>query len=238
MDSREILIANSKTQRRHKIVTAATTLGELKAAMRDNGIDYDGLSFTEGITKTQLLDDASLLPANVPYKGGITNQLVILLTNTKKNIASGCDDEVTLTNRSEAYRIIKEKGLQEDIKTVFGRNFTQVPTTALWDFINNNEDEEDLEDEENLFDDETEESKMDNDSNDGIADIVEAVIDMIGTMVEDGYLDADDLDDMLEMLGEMKDSITVPEAPKANPVATTDGVITNDDVDKMLADLS
>ena len=232
MDSREILIANSKTQRRHKIITAATTLGELKAAMRENGIDYDGLSFTEGITKTQLLDDASLLPANVPYKGGVTNQLVILLTNTKKNIASGCDDEVTLTNRSEAYRIIKEKGLQEEIKTVFGRNFTQVPTAALWDFINNNEDEEDL------FDDETEESEMDNDSNDDVADIVEAVVDMIGTMVEDGYLDVDDLENMLEMLEEMRDGIKIPEAPKANPVATTDGVITNDDVDKMLADLS
>lgn len=232
MDSREILIANSKTQRRHKIVTAATTLGELKAAMRENGIDFDGLSFTEGITKTQLLDDASLLPANVPYKGGTTNQLVILLTNTKKNIASGCDDEVNLTNRSEAYRIIKEKGLQEDIKTVFGRNFTQVPTAALWDFINNNEDEEDLEDEN------AEESEMDNDSEDGLADIVVAVVDMISIMVEDGYLDADDLDDMLEMLGEMRDAIKIPEAPKANPVATTDGVITNDDVDKMLADLS
>lgn len=229
------LVANSASQQRWSFDSSAETLLDLKQEFRSRNIPFEGLSITEGLcTKAELTRDDAVIPVSertVNY-GGESYSRVFLITNTKKNIASGCDDEVTLTNRSEAYRIIKEKGLQEEIKIAFGRNFTQVPTAALWDFINNNEDEEDL------FDDETEKSEMDNDSNDGVADIVEDIVDMIGTMVEDGYLDADDLEDMLEMLEEMKDGIKISEAPTANPVATTDGVITNDDVDKMLADLS
>ena len=86
---REILIANTKTQKRSKITTSATTLGELKNDLRAAGIDFSNMTFTEGISKTQLLSDDTQLPQNVMYKGQPTNNLVILLTNTKKNIASG-----------------------------------------------------------------------------------------------------------------------------------------------------
>lgn len=126
---REILIANTKTQKRSKITTSATTLGELKADLRAAGIDYSGMTFTEGISKTQLLDDATQLPQNVMYKGQPTNNLVILLTNTKKNISSGAN------NRQELYAILKKHNLQEAIKAKFGRNFTQVPTHDLELFI-------------------------------------------------------------------------------------------------------
>ena len=37
---REILIANTKTQKRSKITTSATTLGELKTDLRAAGIDF------------------------------------------------------------------------------------------------------------------------------------------------------------------------------------------------------
>jgi len=120
---REILIANTKTQKRSKITTSATTLGELKADLQAAGIDYSNMTFTEGISKTQLLNDATQLPQNVMYKGQPTNNLVILLTNTKKNISSG-----TMT-RKEAYQAIKDNNLQDAVKEEFGRNFTQVPTS-------------------------------------------------------------------------------------------------------------
>lgn len=129
---REILIANTKTQKRSKVTTSATTLGELKADLRAAGIDYSGMTFTEGISKTQLLDDATQLPQNVMYKGQPTNNLVILLTNTKKNIASG-----TMT-RKEAYQAIKDNNLQDAVKEEFGRNFTQVPTNDLVVFLTQN----------------------------------------------------------------------------------------------------
>lgn len=129
---REILIANTKTQKRSKITTSATTLGELKADLRAVGIDFQNMTFTEGISKTQLLSDDTQLPQNVIYKGQPTNNLVILLTNTKKKIASG-----TLS-RKEAYALIKQNSLENAVKTKFGRNFTQVPTLDLIKFIGTN----------------------------------------------------------------------------------------------------
>lgn len=126
---REILIANTKTQKRSKITTSATTLGELKTDLRAAGIDFSGMTFTEGISKTQLLSDDTQLPQNVMYKGQPTNNLVILLTNTKKNIASG------VLSRKEAYNLIKQNSLENAVKIEFGRNFTQVPTLDLIKFI-------------------------------------------------------------------------------------------------------
>jgi hypothetical protein len=129
---REILIANTKTQKRSKITTSATTLGELKTDLRAAGIDFSGMTFTEGISKTQLLSDDTQLPQNVMYKGQPTNNLVILLTNTKKNIASG------VLSRKEAYNLIKQNSLEKAVKIEFGRNFTQVPTLDLIKFIGAN----------------------------------------------------------------------------------------------------
>lgn len=126
---REILIANTKTQKRSKITTSATTLGELKTDLRAAGIDFSNMTFTEGISKTQLLSDDTQLPQNVMYKGQPTNNLVILLTNTKKNIASG------VLSRKEAYNLIKQNSLENAVKIEFGRNFTQVPTLDLIKFI-------------------------------------------------------------------------------------------------------
>jgi hypothetical protein len=129
---REILIANTKTQKRSKITTSATTLGELKTDLRAAGIDFSGMTFTEGISKTQLLSDDTQLPQNVMYKGQPTNNLIILLTNTQKNIASG------VLSRKEAYNLIKQNSLENAVKIEFGRNFTQVPTLDLIKFIEAN----------------------------------------------------------------------------------------------------
>ena len=135
---RTIQIANTKTQRRYSIETEATTLGELQDEMTRMGIDFTGMTFTEGISKTQLLGRESLLPTNVMYKGQPTNNLVMLLTNTTKQISSGCCDR----SRKSAYAIIKEMGqdAMDEIKEDYGRNYTQVPTNDLWDYIDENYD--------------------------------------------------------------------------------------------------
>lgn len=129
---RKILIANTRTQRRYTLDNVdVTTLGELKAVLDDKAIDYSGLSFTEGISNTQLLDDSSQLPHDVNYKGTITNDLIIILTNTTKNIPLGNINK----ERADVFSLIKRHNLQDRIVQEFGRNMTQVSTQELQAFL-------------------------------------------------------------------------------------------------------
>jgi len=209
MTEREILIANTRTQKKSKLMTSATTLGELKAAMREAGIEYGDLTFTEGITKTQLLDDASPLPQNVMYKGQPTNNLVMLLTNTKNKIDSGCG------TRQEAYAIIKENNFMQGIQEKYGYNYTNVSTEDLWDYINNNLND-DLDDEE----DEVEASP--------IVDYIGGIVD---ELLDKGAFSMDDVEALRDYLTE------ILEDTEQEFIESSDGTITNEDINNMMASI-
>lgn len=129
MEQRQIIIVDSSANKKVVVNTDATNFGELKRAAKAAGINYEGKDWLEGLTKTSPMSDDSLLPVNVPYQGNVTNNLVYMLTNTNKRIKSGS------MSRQEAYAEIKKLGLAEGIKKKFGRNFTQVGTNDLVDFI-------------------------------------------------------------------------------------------------------
>lgn len=259
---REILIANTKTQKRSKVTTSATTLGELKTDLRAAGIDYNGMTFTEGISKTQLLDDATQLPQNVMYKGQPTNNLVILLTNTKKNIASGT------MSRKEVYQAIKDNNLQDAVKEEFGRNFTQVPTSDLLVFLaqdGNAEVTETLDDKptdtenNDIIAPEVEEKETPDTEDEDIPDYVDDIITdtrvdstvnslyvHIAMLVDNEVLSVADLEELsadIEYLTKVakKEQNTVEKLPfeetPKKAVSTSDGSITDDDIDDMLDEL-
>nr|DAE12443.1 MAG TPA: hypothetical protein [CrAss-like virus sp. ctjK323] len=259
---REILIANTKTQKRSKVTTSATTLGELKADLRAAGIDYNGMTFTEGISKTQLLDDATQLPQNVMYKGQPTNNLVILLTNTKKNIASGT------MSRKEVYQAIKDNNLQDAVKEEFGRNFTQVPTSDLLVFLaqdGNAEVTETLDDKpadtenNDIIAPEVKEKETPDTEDEDLPDYVDDIITdtrvnstvnslyvHIAMLVDDEVLSVADLEELnadIEYLTKVakKEQNTVEKLPfeetPKKAVSTSDGSITDDDIDDMLDEL-
>lgn len=125
MEARRITVVSTKNQTKKVIMSSAETLAELKADLRQNGIDYSGMTFYEGLSKTELKDDASVLPHDVPFKGQTTNELVFMLTNTNKKIKSGA------MTRAEAYAEIKARGLQEECVRRFGKNFTMCKTADL-----------------------------------------------------------------------------------------------------------
>ena len=255
---REILIANTKTQKRSKITTSATTLGELKADLQAAGIDYSNMTFTEGISKTQLLNDATQLPQNVMYKGQPTNNLVILLTNTKKNISSG-----TMT-RKEAYQAIKDNNLQDAVKKKFGRNFTQVLTSDLLVFIAQNgvseitktlnEEPTEVEDEDAVADElkDEEDEEMDENLPNYIEDIItdldintpeDSLYAHIAMLVNNDVLSVEDLENLkndidylIKVAKKEKGTSKVKTAPKPS-VSTSDGSITDNDIDNMLNEL-
>ena len=122
------VIANSVNDK--KVFTSnANTLGELKAEMTAQGINYQGMDFMEGLTHTQMLDDNAILPSNIERKGQITNNLVFMLSATNKNIRSGA------YTRQECYTKVKEMNLQDTVKSTTGKNFTQVSTDVLNDIV-------------------------------------------------------------------------------------------------------
>ena len=134
MEARKITVVQTKNQKKSVIMSAATTLAELKSDLRANGIDYDGMTFFEGTSKVELKNDASVLPHDVPYKGTVTNELVFMLTNTNKKIRSGA----TNMSRMEAYNAIKSMGLQNACVKKFGKNFTMCKTIDLIALIQSN----------------------------------------------------------------------------------------------------
>lgn len=132
MQSRKITVIQTKNQKKSVIMSAATTLAELKSDLRANGIDYNGMTFFEGTSKVELKNDASVLPHDVPYKGIVTNELVFMLTNTNKKIRSGA------MRRMEAYAEIKKRGLQDACLKKFGKNFTMCKTADLIALVQSN----------------------------------------------------------------------------------------------------
>lgn len=133
MEARKITVVSTKTQKKSVIMSCAETLGELKKDLREAGIDYDGMTFYEGTSKTELKTDESVLPKDVPYTNRTTgetkntNELVFMLTNTNKKIRSGA---IAMT-RTEAYAAIKAMGLQAECQKRFGKNFTMCKTSDL-----------------------------------------------------------------------------------------------------------
>lgn len=126
---RKVTFIDSKSQSQKVINNStATTLGELKAEMRTAGIDYTDMSFYEGHIRAELLDDNSILPTDIPYKGQVVNDLVFMLSTTNKKIKSGI-------SRTEVYEKIKILNLQDEVKRIFNRNYTQVPTDDLLGLI-------------------------------------------------------------------------------------------------------
>lgn len=132
MEARKITIVSTKNQSKKVIMSSATTLAELKSDLRQNDIDYDGMTFFEGTSKVELKNNASVLPHDVPYKGTITNELVFMLTNTNKKIRSGA------MSRMEAYAEIKRLSLQDVCVKKFGKNFTMCKTADLIALVQSN----------------------------------------------------------------------------------------------------
>lgn len=137
MEARKILFVLSNSSNQKSIMSEAETLGALKADMRRAGINYEGMTFYEGRTRTELKDDASVLPVNVPVpaKGTTpattTNDLVFMLTTANKKIKSGA----LSPERKNTLEEIKAKGLGAAVTAKFGKNATQCKTPDLLAFL-------------------------------------------------------------------------------------------------------
>lgn len=127
---RNIRIINNQTQEQFSFDSEAVTLGELKAEMKAKNIKFGELAFYEGHARVNLVDDQSALPNHIPFRGDYTDDLVIMLTQPAKKIASG------LMSRKECYEYIKSNNLGDQVKGMYGKNYTNCNTNELIAFIN------------------------------------------------------------------------------------------------------
>ena len=133
MEARKITVVNSMSQSSKTIMSGASTLGELKNDLTGNNITFNNeCSFTEGISRTALLNDDSQLPMNVTYRGNQTNELVILISATKSKISSGAFERGDLY-----YMIHNDVNLRLYILEQSGKNFTNISTAELNNLVNN-----------------------------------------------------------------------------------------------------
>lgn len=137
MEARKITVVLNNKSSQKTIMSSAETLGQLKRDMNDAGISTSGMAFYEGRTRTELKDDQSVLPTNVPVpaKGttpaSTTNELVFMLTPENKKIKSGALG----TKRSNILAEIKARGLGKAVMEKFKKNATQVSSKELTAFL-------------------------------------------------------------------------------------------------------
>lgn len=219
MEARKITIVETKNQRKTVIMSTATTLGELKADLRTNGIDYTNMAFFEGTARVELRADSSILPHDVPYKGQLTNELVFMLTNTNKKIKSGSSLEMS---RSEAYDIIRSMGLQNTCEKELGRNFSRCKTSDLITLIHKYRESG------------TNETVLPN-GNDKCANngVNKAFILLVELLCDAGVLTYNDQEELFGMLDNSKELLK--DSSKKNK-STLESSYTDDDINEMLQD--
>lgn len=230
MEPRRITIVQTKNQKKSVIESSATTLGELKDDLRTNGIDYSDMTFYEGLSKTELKTDESILPHDIERNGIITNELVFMLTNPEKKIRSGA------ISRAEAYEAIKKNNLQAECQKMFGKNFTMCKTSDLIYLV---ERKSTVKEEPKTKIPTTEESTKvectpsSNETHNcgGCKDIQAraAIRKLVDFLVENGTLDNYEYDDILDVLG------TEVEAPTKKDESTTslESPYTQDEINQM-----
>ena len=124
MEARTIWVLDRATNTHVKIITDATTFGELKQAAKAAGVHYEGKDWLERISQQSPLSDESILPTNLPWQGKVTNDLVFVLTDTNKKIKSGL-------GRNEILEKVRDLGLQQELKLKYGKPYTNISNDTL-----------------------------------------------------------------------------------------------------------
>ena len=126
MSTKKFTVIDTRTGLKKTFDSEANTVGELKADLVKLDISTTDMAIQEGLTRTELGGDDTYLPHDVPYKGGITSNLVFRITQAEKKIKSGSGSP-----RSYAYDQVRKLGLQEVIAAKYGKNFTLCKTVEL-----------------------------------------------------------------------------------------------------------
>lgn len=130
-----------------------SNVSQLKQLLRQNNISYEGMDFLEGVTGTKLLSDESIIPENIPYQGEIVHDACIILTLKDKKMRHGIN-----TAGFDRHQLLEAaKDYKDELLEIFGKNYTNLSSATLADFLGNIDDED-----EEIEEDECEECDYEN----------------------------------------------------------------------------
>lgn len=183
---RTITVYNSTTQTKTVFENVdITTLGEFKTLLREKNINYSDMDFQEGVSQTHLLNDSSILPSNIPYKGQLTNDLVIFMTLKNNKVKSGAD--FSSMDRRSLLAFIKERGFAPEINEEFGQNYTRISSASLASWLTAKMDE-------------TLPQEVTKPAENPSSGIVDAFSALVFLLMNDGYISKEDAERLSEFL--------------------------------------
>lgn len=139
MESRKITVVSTDTNSKIVFNSEATTLGELKNDLDSANMNYEGMVFYEGLSRTELIDDDSQLPKDVTRTNRetgeveTTNELLFLLSPSAKKYNSGVSGHND--HRSNLFTLIRMYNLQAACMKKYGKNFTNCTTGQLEELV-------------------------------------------------------------------------------------------------------
>lgn len=188
---RTVTVFNQNTQEKSVFENVvANTFGELKSFLNRKGISFTDMDVREGISRINLKADSAILPHDTPYRGGTTNDLMILLTKTNKKVSSGI-------GRTEAIQYIKSNNLQDVVKNENGgKNYTNLSTAVLVAFVEKNMGSKTVKAAPAKEVDRKEESSESN----GCEKVAKAIARLIDILYDDDVIDGDERAEIMDIL--------------------------------------
>lgn len=123
---RNIIIKHVNANKVKVIKSSAVTVADLKREIEQVGLSCDNLSLVEAISKTKLTSDDQQLPVSVlKADGTTTTDIIIVVTNTEKQIKSGM-------TRSELYaEFCNNEEARSKCVEKYGRGYSSVSSSDL-----------------------------------------------------------------------------------------------------------
>lgn len=126
-----VTVFSTKGKKKSVVSTEATTWGELKKDLTEQGIDTNGVKAIVGETQTTLESSKAVLPKGLDIRGKITDNFTLFLTPIK--VKSGNDNYINVDDMDYkgCRAFIKEQyAASEENKAYFG-NYTHKSTDAM-----------------------------------------------------------------------------------------------------------
>ena len=213
---RNITVWNNSTQERTVFENVdVTTWGDVLPLLEDKGIDVTNMEIREGRSKTAIINEDTVLPTNIPFRGETTNDLLFYMTLTNKKVSSGVG-----MSRKEMIDYMRENNILDALEDAYGDSYTRISNANMSAFIDKWQNRE-------VKDNPAKDSPI-NDCP-GLHIVAQSVVRLVNALLDEETICEDEAEYILEGYGATK---IVEEAKEEKPEIKDNGA-SMDEIDEM-----